>query len=499
MLAGSALVACFDEKDFKFDKFTISDLDPTLYIPLVNDTVRLDVSGDYNVLYDKEGVGYLHFDIEDDILPPVEDFFEVPAATLTISDVPFYYSGTPSLIDPVISPVKYPFSSPDQRIDSIVFKGGILTLGMPSLATVNGSYTVTIPELKKNDTPFSASFASSHTENLSGYILRFENDNDNGFNIKFELDMRSSSALAGDYTFNATVSFVDVEKDGVYGYFGQHSETYSVTVNDISTFNKFRNNGNTDLRIKEAFLDFHVDNGAGFPIQLRIDEVESTTSSGTEMKAKVDSVTIFSNKLGESYYTDKKSIGGEALGEVLSNMPSEVKFNFSAMINPGGNTEKNFLTGGASITVSDIKARIPLNFSVKDMVLKDTLNFSSSKMTFEDMELFMNVENNMPVEIALEAYLMDENNNVNPDPLFKTPVSIPAATVDAATGRVTAPYPYEKKIEANVESLAQTKKIKVKVTVNTGNSASQYVRVTKDNYVYLRIGAKAKVNIDKID
>ncbi|MDR0691527.1 MAG: hypothetical protein LBF69_00645, partial [Prevotellaceae bacterium] len=64
-------VACFDEKDFKVDRLTLSDLTPTLHLPLVDDTIRLDVSSDYNVLYDDDGVGYLHFPIEQDILPPV--------------------------------------------------------------------------------------------------------------------------------------------------------------------------------------------------------------------------------------------------------------------------------------------------------------------------------------------------------------------------------------------------------------------------------------------
>ncbi|MDR3180910.1 MAG: hypothetical protein LBT61_03155, partial [Prevotellaceae bacterium] len=72
------------------------------------------------------------------------------------------------------------------------------------------------------------------------------------------------------------------------------------------------------------------------------------------------------------------------------------------------------------------------------------------------------------------------------------------AEVDAATGRVVAPHPYDAKIEANVERLAQTKKLRVEITVNSDNPPS-FVRVTKDNYVHIKIGAKAKVNIDNLD
>ncbi|MDR0692013.1 MAG: hypothetical protein LBF69_03135, partial [Prevotellaceae bacterium] len=247
-------------------------------------------------------------------------------------------------------------------------------------------------------------------------------------------------------------------------------------------------------------LHFRVDNGAGFPIRLSIDEVVSIASGQSQKMAKVDSVDILANKSSsERYLSSKCKFGGEKLGEVLSNMPSEVEFKFSATINPEGNKNgavKNFLTDAGTITVSNIEARVPLNFSVTNMTLRDTLDFNSSKLTFKDMKLLLNVKNSMPVAVGLQAYMIDENGNINSDPLFKDPVSIEAATVDA-DGIVVEPNLYEDRIETNVEGLAQTKKLKVEISVNTDNS--QYVRVTKDNYVHIKIGAKAVVNVNNLD
>ncbi|MDR2449280.1 MAG: hypothetical protein LBD52_04895 [Prevotellaceae bacterium] len=505
VLAGSALVACFDAKDFEFEKFTLSDLAPTLYIPLVNDTVRLDVSGDYNVLYDKEGMGYLHFDIENNILPPVEDFFTVPANVsipVNNASINLDFTTGSDFSTSVQYSCSYTFPRPDQQIDSIIFKSGTFTVAITAPSSAAGSYTLTIPGLTKDNVGFSEIIPFGNTSfnrDLSGYTLKFEDNN--AFNATIGVTILAASS-AGQYNFSL-ISFSNVKMKEVHGYFGQPEESPDPVSVDISTFDKFRNTDNTNLRIKEAFLDFTVENGAGFPIQLRIDEVTSTSGGVAKTKAKVDSVTIRPNEPGQSYLRSDLVIGGDTLGKVLSNMPSEMELKFSATINPEGRkngTVKNFLTDASSITVSNISARIPLNFSVSDMVLRDTLDFNSSKMTFQDMELLMNIENSMPVEVVLQAYLMDENDNVNPTPLFKTPVSIPAATVDGTTGRVTAPYPYEEKIEANVEGLAQTKKLKVEITVNSSTTTtSQYVRVTKDNYIYLKMGAKAKVNIDKID
>jgi hypothetical protein len=362
-----------------------------------------------------------------------------------------------------------------------------------------GSYTITIPALTKNNVAFSRAipFGTPFSLDVSGYKLEFGNNN--SFEVTIALEILST-APPGVYSFN-TISFSNVVVQGVYGYFGQQRVSPSPVSLNVSTFDKFRNNSTTELRIKEAFLAFRVDNGAGFPIQLRIDEVKTSVSGGSfKIENNVDSATISSNKLHESYARTERHIGGEALGKVLSNMPSEVEFKFSAAINPegsNGGTVKNFLTDASSITVSNIEALIPLDFSVNGMVLRDTLNFNASRVTFKDMELRANIENNMPVAVILQAYLMDEESR-DLGVLFKEPVSIPAATVDDATGRVIAPYPYKKEIEANVEELAQAKKLKVEITVNT-DLASGYVRVTKDNYVYLKMGAKAKVNIDNLD
>ena len=498
-------IACFDEKDFKFDKFTISDLDPTLYIPLVNDTIRLDASNDYNVLYDEEGVGYLHFAIEDNILPPVKDFFEVPPSTDFSISYDYTYTYTYPAIGGFSTTIsdsyQYVFSRPDQRIDSVIFKAGTLSLSINTPSSATGAYTVTIPALKKNNVAFSERIpfaTSSFNRDLSGYILEFADNN--AFEIIINVEILPSDP-AGSYKFNS-ISFSNVEVSGVYGYFGQHPAFPSPVNVNISTFDKFRNNNTTTLHIKEAFLNFRVDNGAGFPIQLRIDEVASISGGLPEVKDKIDSVIIPSNRLQESFLRTEHHIGGKAFGEILSNMPSEMEFNFSATINPEGSksgTVKNFLTDASSITVSNIEARVPLNFRVSGMMLKDTLNFSASRVTFNDMELLMNIENRMPVEVLLQAYLMDEEGNLlNTPSLFEVPVSVPAATVDVATGKVTAPCLRKTEVNANVKALEQAKKLKVEIIVNS-NPDAEYVCVTKDNYVYIKMGAKARVNIDNLD
>ena len=195
---GSAFVACFDEKDFKFDKFTISDLDPTLYVPLVNDTIRLDANNDYNVLYDEEGVGYLYFDITENILPPVEDFFTVPSsgANVPILFDLLHLAGS-SFSTTISNLYPYVFSRPDQQIDSIIFKEGTLSLSINTPASAAGSYTLKIPKLRNNNGAFSEIIpfgGTSRSFNLSGYALKFEDNN--SFEVTIGVEILSSALPA---------------------------------------------------------------------------------------------------------------------------------------------------------------------------------------------------------------------------------------------------------------------------------------------------------------
>jgi hypothetical protein len=507
----AVFVACFDEKDFEFDKFTLRNLEPTLHIPLVDDTIRLSANNDYNVFYDEAGVGYLSFDINESIMPDAGEFFKLPDATHTISSAIFTFPGiggsTPVVIPSTSYQAEYHFED-GQQIDSIVFKGGTLTFNITSTFPAVGSYNITIPELKditsgklfSADIPFDA---ENYPSSLAGYSLKLEN---NAFSVGVGLTVQSSSASPGDYSFNADIAFNDVKMERVDGYFGSTSSTITTEDIDVSAFDKFSNASGTVLRIKEAYLNFDVRNGAGFPILLKIDKVKSTSGGQSSTVEDAGSTTITANELGQAYSTNNYQVGGEKLGEVLSNMPSKVKFGFSAKINPEGSkggTVKNFLTDASKIEVSNVEARIPLEFSVSGMVLRDTLDFNTSDVTFKDMKLLMNIKNSMPVGVALQAYLLDGNGVLLRDehndiiPLFEDSVIIPAAKTDAGTGVVTELSEYKETISANGDYLAQAKKISVEITV--ASSASGFVSVTKDNYIHLKIGAKTSVNIGNFD
>jgi hypothetical protein len=486
-----AFVACFDEKDFEFDKLTLRDLEPTLHLPLVDDTIRLSADNDYNVFYDDEtGLGYLSFDINETIMPDVEEFFNVPDASCTLTNISFTLPIEGATMVVTVGPqsytAKFPFSGDGQLIESITFKAGILTFGVPS----DGAYTITIPKLEKAGVPFTAQIPAAVDYDLSGYTLTMDADN------AFRVDMTLSIQATGSYNFDAGMGFSGVEIKEAHGYFGSTPISTSTGRVDVSAFDKFSSATGTVLRIKEAYLDFDVYNGAGFPILLNIEEVKSYITPGGEPSTVTNagSVTITANKTinesGQSYSKTECHVGGTALGEVLSNMPSQVEFAFSAMINPEGSeggTVKNFLTDASKIEVKNVKARIPLDFSVSGMVLKDTLDFNTSDVTFKDMGLLMNVKNHMPVGVTLQAYLMDDSGHrmVPNVTLFKQEVNIKANTDDPNI-----------KVEANTEKLAQAKKIEVEITINT--AGSDYVQVTRDSYIHLKIGAKAKVNIDNL-
>jgi hypothetical protein len=488
MFATGALVACFDEKDFALDKISFKDIEPEFHLPVLNDTMRLGTSYQ-NILYDEHGIAYLSFAIENNehIIPDIKDFFALPDTAFHIQGTSFPYPGgdAPHIVAQETHTLGFVFASSGQQVDSLQFESGTLTFNN-TFSGFNGTYTVTIPALKKGSAPFSATlpFNSAAPQDLSGYSLIFLGEG-NTFDISVEIGIAPSGAPAGTHNFATTVEFSKAKINTIAGRFGPTSLAMPVN-KEISTFDKFKKDGMTDFTLEAAYLAFHVNNGTAFPFRLSIDSIRCDTLRWDN----AGSVTVRENKGNSGYFTDSYQLGGKTLGAALSSMPSQVAFYFSTTINPDG-VAPGTLTSANTITISNVEVRIPLKFKTTGLTMTDTLDFDFSKATPKSMELFMTIDNRMPVAVSLQAYLMDENDKAIlsddniPVPLFQTPVEM---DVDAKTSRSID--------VADGKYLKQTKKLRAEITVKANDD---YVNIKKDNYIYIQIGAKAKVNIDELD
>ncbi|MDR3185034.1 MAG: hypothetical protein LBT49_06495 [Prevotellaceae bacterium] len=516
ILAGSALTGCFDEKDFDLSKLSLKGLDPEFYLPLLNDTVRLSVKNSYNIHYDNDGVGYLRFPVNKGFVPETGEFFAVPDTIFDIVGVAFNYPGSGNVyhIPEETVPLEFKFLSNDQQIDSLVFDSGTLTFTNYSIG-FSGSYSVTIPKLRnKNGEPFSTDIIFSDTEqsidsSLAGYSLAFDSKANNRFDVITEANVSSSTEPAGDYRFKAQVSFSKVGIGYAGGYFGQRAVDTVTVAQDITTFNKFRESSpGASLQIEKAYIAFAVRSSAGFPVRLNIVEAASTgtspaTSSATSVTSVMNagSVTIPAAPEPGTYWNSYPNFGGNVLGEVLSNMPERVEFQISATINPDGNPDrygnpvKNFLTRDDSIKVSDIEVRIPLKFKARNIVLLDTLDFDLSTMTLEELELFMNINNTMPVGVDLQACPTGDDG----EPLTDDDDEPIVLFTDKRGEPVPVPVPAGKDTSyavsvANVNRLNDARKLKVEITVNTPEVAE----IKQDNYIHLSIGARTRLSIEEL-
>jgi hypothetical protein len=249
------------------------------------------------------------------------------------------------------------------------------------------------------------------------------------------------------------------------------------------------------LDIEEAFLAFNVKNRAGFPFRLSIDEAASTSTSGGVIR--LDDASHVTVAASPSASTASYSEGQHqlALGAVLSGMPSRVGFRLSATINPDGYDDgdvKNFITRDSKIEVDSVEARIPLKFRASGLALTDTLDFDLSTVTLKEMKLAMKVTNLMPVNVTLQAFLMDSTEVLSGDStLFQSPVTIEASAVNNEPKEIPI---------TTINRLKDAKRLKVEITVDTPpDTGSAYVHITKENYIHIQIGAAMRINIDELN
>jgi hypothetical protein len=502
------LISCLDTKDFDLDKFSTNNITPTLYVPILNDTLKLNENE--NIEYDENGQACFYFNLDNIDLPSMSEFFELgDANAITLSGATFTYPGDGVSISlpPVSYTAEYSYSglAADQRIDTIVFKQGQLTLSNASNFGLSGNYTVTIPTLTRPDgTVFTEtvdfSSATPLTVNLTGYKIKMTKAR-NAFELVFTLTGTTMSPPAtppAKLDFN--LAFSNIAFSLIYGYFGKIEERMAQSVN-IGTFDNYTGICN----IEAAYLNVTATSGAGVPFRVVLSEISANGITQTN----VDSLLVEAASQPGNAKVIKSKIGGTAVGNVLSTLPEHVDFVFTTKTNPDAdpNTTMNFMTAESAIKAS-AEVVIPVKAAITDLTVTEVLDFDLSEIEFQKLSIKLNVKNNMPVNVWLKAYLMDDNGNYiyNPDgticALFPDNVEIPVGSVND-DGDVVTPYLYTRDLTITDETIAgmqQAKKIEVQIVVNSPDAVTQrYVRITKDNYVHVKAALGAKVNFDDLD
>ncbi|MDR0668178.1 MAG: hypothetical protein LBF90_06145 [Prevotellaceae bacterium] len=510
-LSGALLLlcaACFDKQDFDFDKLRFDDLNPTFHLPLLSDTLFVTdaLKGD-NIQF-IDGQACFVYDVADVATPDASSLFVMPAQRLSFELAIPVGSGTttgggfqvPAFERSGFEVNTLAFDS-DAEPASITFAGGSLKLTTTTFAG-GGTLTLTMPALTKANIPLTATLnvgtGAPKTISLEDYTLAVPPDK----KVEVEYVYKTSG-----FTVPSTIS--DIELDllaevtaltisRAQGYLGKHTEyaSFDVTIGD---FDKLSG----DWALKEAFIALDVENSLVLPMRAVIDTIRSYTwldAPPAVVRRKVDSIDVKApTVLGATEHTAATLT---IPGDVVNVLPKKLEAVLRFVTNPEGRREPPNIISSDSEIAASTKIIVPLKIKDINLTLTDTSNFDVSDVSFQNLGLLFNIQNRLPIGVALQCRLLHKDTGEDLGELFESPVRIPAGNTSPVgddESEVTSPATYRQFVavaSGMEERLKQTGRIVVQFTVFS--QAERYVRITDKDNVQLKIGVSASINVEDI-
>jgi hypothetical protein len=479
------------------------NLNPQFHLPLLSDTLYISDAIDGNSLqYDDNGQGYFVFDIGEVEMPEVTDIFKVPGQNvskeiglplpsgMTIPNgTPFpkwEYSGTVTAdID---------FGSAEIEPKSITFSGGSLTLTNTHRFPA-GTLTVKIANLVKGSSTFSIPIdVTSTTSNvilLNGYTMAVGTDKKMTIEYKYQTNGFTAREDIDEIKLGFNINMKNIAIGEARGYFGKHTEYAKQSIN-IGDFDDL----DGEWALKEASIALEIQNSIQLPMRVVIDTIRSYTDIAPGAKPVVEKVRIDSLTLGNTDLKDTLTLPGE----IISLLPKKIDVVVKVQSNPDGKNGQDNVISSQSSAAATAKILVPLKIKDVDIMLIDTTDLDVSDMSFKNLGLLLNVSNSLPLGVKLQCILLQKGTGTSLGELFDTPVEIPAGNITPVgngDSEVTSPSETHKLFEVKKgveEKLKNADKIVVLFSASTGNTNDTYVRITKSNYVSLKIGLRAGIN-----
>ncbi|MEM9050452.1 MAG: hypothetical protein AAGC47_00235 [Bacteroidota bacterium] len=421
--------------------------------------------------------------------------------------------------------VIYDLDFGDDRLDSVRFANGQLTLNVTSDGTIPLSGVMSILDPFNGDIVLSTSFsddnppiASTVDQDFTNELFRLRSDSEytNGIRIAFTFELTDNGGTYPD-EISMNLNFTDFSISSVGGYIAPRV----ISLDDQSAnINIFDEDYGGEIRLDDPRLNLFFANGYGIGVRPVIDELiginnqdETLVVSGTQID-RLDAVGAAPSP-GEATLSQiqiNNSTMTPSVTEFMAFEPNRVTGRFSLEINPEDD-QSNFISDGSSLDVS-FEVELPIYGSIADFSLVDTtsLNFGDivesandiQEIDQIDMRLF--VANELPMDAGVQLVFLDDDLN-RVDSLFDTPTTVvPAAPVDLSAPVGTPDYgrvigESETIIEVSIpreriDALEEVTQVIISVFGNTTGNGDNPIRLYPENNIEVNLAAKAIFNLE---
>ena len=296
---------------------------------------------------------------------------------------------------------------------------------IPSLT----KYGVPFEELVKippniNTTPTSLYFnCDGYIMDLKGQVGRIGGDTVNTIYSEMHIYLDSTGELE---TINRVDSFnlyneFNIVPEYAKGYIGQDTLLLSPETKNTSIFESITN-GTIDL--KQANLNLSIKNYVGADASISFQQFSSDNTNDNHPPTSVTTDQNGANIIGNPYFIERATLNNENIiiptlininldaSDMLEILPNQTTVAATFMLNPNGEQAvEDFLYIDYPISAT-LDASIPLSFIANNLTISKTIEIDlSSDTELEIDELYISIENGIPLSAKVDVILLDQHNN----------------------------------------------------------------------------------------
>ena len=421
------------------------------------------------------------------------------------------------------------------RIDEIHIKEGFLKFHIESNAfDAEALYIKRVSIPYKELRPWDKNNGAIYL-NISDQVLQFPKD---GYVVTCEIATTSEYAGKDIPLTSKDVKIKVVMEESKLTYY-KIKGSFKSNVEQIEStdfyINLYDDNLDFDLNVIDPKLNISGVTNCGIPLECSVkslvakhktkiasekDSIFAIFRKGTPLESKSFKFEDFKfadeNKPEIDAFTELFDKQNGSLDEIFNYMPDSISVRCGIRINADPESGVSYFLLDSTYVDLNIHAEVPLQIgngsyiTIKDTVdgidiVEDVTDYQDGNFKFDDVEIFLEFENELPLEGTVTAKFCRADSvngkvvltHIENTKLDQT-VKIPAAQIDANSGHMISATPSKKKIVVSDDMIEDIKKInavdftyKIKVPKGTVNG----VVLTKDCGMSAKVYSHLKANI----
>lgn len=529
------MMSCNDlQDDLDFSKLVTPGWNPEYAIPLVNSEYAVtDFFSDENqefISFDEDGLISLIYHSSTQSSSQAQDFFFLDDRFFNHVFPLFVFPS--STADTITGEFSYSFYSQtnNQRIDTVIFKDGAYSFrGKTNLNRENAELKLTIPEIihRQTNQPLGLAFNLSNpggqqewvnfetSVNLAGYKLIINPELSGGANrirVLSQLILQpDANPNLSPYELEISGDMLNMKYSDFYGYMGYYDFQFIDTVK----IDVFRKSIGGSVGVGPQALTFIVEtfNEVGVPISFAAQTLQAYSPFmppyyediylfGPGIPNEFDILSPTPQQLGQSVPT-VLDFGQTNFPEVfLSLAPREFYYDFTALLNPGGDSTAQNVVQDTSKLKFKTSLEFKLFVEIEKLVIQDTIDFNLSASTIDEIDYLtcrINTENGFPFDASVQIYFTDVDYNVLDSLIYDDDSRIIAGGEVGLPPMLRVTKPSTKMTDITMTNdrlrkIITAEKLLIRAGLSTTNN--NLAKVYSDYSLRVKVGAKTGINLE---